>query len=546
MVLISLIHFVSLPCHALSSVDPSPGKMVQDQQDPTAIAQCSNQINSCNSMLDSVCTSYCTTQKTANCLTQCKSDYGFILDVTASCQAIVSHSATPPACRTPSLPSNSMTGASGNLPPDEQSGAKTPKPTSTTPESPECREAFGNATSACGKQPSASGVSQDNSGGVSGACSGDRTIGVQVATQWSDIADSCFNAITECSTRCQGTKYEDSCNNLRAKGITAQHNATASAKAGGDAGLGCQNDSSVKDASNKDRSGDTTDASSDKTDSTDNTKDTINDKNKNNNNPSPFNFPSNMMPNSAANSQPPQATPPPSPITPPAPPNNGLIGATPPPPPEHQKDANTGTSFDPGGQATNEGGGAGIDVGRAGDVRHQQSGLFPSLDGTDKPSGGRGGAGGEFGGGRSGMSPGMMGGAMANQAAGNRVAPSSSSGFGAPKVSTDVLKGERGGGGGGFTNAGGGGNADAASRTPASNTSDAFFNAFGMRVDGMARFRGLDLKQYLPGGMRDPARRISGGNFAHPDIRPMGDSLWQSISNRFQVHCRLQLLYDCK
>jgi hypothetical protein len=73
----------------------------------------------------------------------------------------------------------------------------------------------------------------------------------------------------------------------------------------------------------------------------------------------------------------------------------------------------------------------------------------------------------------------------------------------------------------------------------------ASFGSFGGGGSDMKDMRGLDLKQYLPGGSKDGTRRISGANFAHPDINNQNSNMWVNISNRFQVHCKLQLLYDC-
>jgi hypothetical protein len=107
---------------------------------------------------------------------------------------------------------------------------------------------------------------------------------------------------------------------------------------------------------------------------------------------------------------------------------------------------------------------------------------------------------------------------------------------------TDILKGERAGSG----------YSSPVSRSIASvsrRRGGMNFNGFGKSFGGgedLNRMRGLDLKQYLPGGARDGTRRLSGVNFAHPDIHSQYDNLWSTVSNRFRIHCKLQLLYDCR
>jgi hypothetical protein len=109
-------------------------------------------------------------------------------------------------------------------------------------------------------------------------------------------------------------------------------------------------------------------------------------------------------------------------------------------------------------------------------------------------------------------------------------------------TSADILKGERGGGGGfgGY----GGANRGLASANRGGRNGLNF--SLGGGGDDLSRMRGLDLKAYLPGGRQDPTRRLSGVNFAHPDIHRSDESLFVVISNRFQIHCKLQQLFDCR
>ena len=49
----------------------------------------------------------------------------------------------------------------------------------------------------------------------------------------------------------------------------------------------------------------------------------------------------------------------------------------------------------------------------------------------------------------------------------------------------------------------------------------------------------------VPGGDRFLAGRMAGVGAPHPQLHGPNENFWQVISARFQVHCKLQLLYDC-
>lgn len=113
---------------------------------------------------------------------------------------------------------------------------------------------------------------------------------------------------------------------------------------------------------------------------------------------------------------------------------------------------------------------------------------------------------------------------------------------GAPGYTTDIDGGFRSGGG--YSQAAGGGSgyggeADQAGRRYA-----------GIRADGSDASRGpastgVDLRQYLPGGAKDPNRRL--GGFANQSAQIHGKhvNMFQQISIRFQEKCRLGELYQC-
>ncbi len=130
------------------------------------------------------------------------------------------------------------------------------------------------------------------------------------------------------------------------------------------------------------------------------------------------------------------------------------------------------------------------------------------------------------------------GGGAVPQGAGNPgVGANNVGAAGAAKARTDILQGERSGGysqmaadmkmdadgSGGFSGYGSG-----------SNTA-----ASGYRV-------GMDLKQFLPGGTKDPARKLAGQGFAErADIQSAGVNIWERISDRFRNRCAQGLLRDC-
>jgi hypothetical protein len=113
---------------------------------------------------------------------------------------------------------------------------------------------------------------------------------------------------------------------------------------------------------------------------------------------------------------------------------------------------------------------------------------------------------------------------------------------GSPGYNTQVNQGFRSasGGGSGFSSSSVADNSDMnygryAGRRPASQTSP-----------------GLDLKQYLPGGLKDPSfhRGVAGmggsGTSAGAHIHGRFVNLWNRISDKMQEKCRLGELFDCR
>lgn len=109
---------------------------------------------------------------------------------------------------------------------------------------------------------------------------------------------------------------------------------------------------------------------------------------------------------------------------------------------------------------------------------------------------------------------------------------------------TDILDGERSGGG--FS--GGSGAADDGS---VAGGGGGFSGYGGNSGDDkfQNKFTGLDLKQYLPGGSKDPSRNVASAKAndgRHPEIAPMGVSMFKKISERFEAMCKLKQLIGCE
>lgn len=131
---------------------------------------------------------------------------------------------------------------------------------------------------------------------------------------------------------------------------------------------------------------------------------------------------------------------------------------------------------------------------------------------------------------------GVPGGGAAGGGSGFEGMGGDGSGGGASGYKTDVLAGERGGGGysgnSSMEPSGGGG-----------------FGGYGSGGGEFKnRFSGLDLKQYLPGGKKDPKRGLASANLnsGHPEISPVGVSIFKKISERYDAKCKLKMLMSCE
>ena len=96
---------------------------------------------------------------------------------------------------------------------------------------------------------------------------------------------------------------------------------------------------------------------------------------------------------------------------------------------------------------------------------------------------------------------------------------------------TDVLQGTGGGGGysvSGVPTAGGAGG----------------FAGYGSNQDN--KRKEFDLRQYLPGGAKDPKRGIAGLSGLRPEFGSKFDDIFQRVHARYTVLCKLDRMFDCK
>ena len=109
---------------------------------------------------------------------------------------------------------------------------------------------------------------------------------------------------------------------------------------------------------------------------------------------------------------------------------------------------------------------------------------------------------------------------------------------GSPGYSTDIMQGNRSGGYSQPVGMNNNGSDDGSG-------SDYRRNQGGRHTASSDAPRmGLDLKQFLPGGSKDPLRRV-GGMRRGKDIHGPSVDIWNKISTRFKHECRLTPLYDC-
>ena len=518
---LSLHLFLLFPLSALAIASNANTPAAQDDGSditPEQIAQnakntdvrlgiaCAGEVNNNNSRLASGCSAYCKTATVSNCMDRCYTGYGYresggyIYDVTSFCTSPEQYQswAAPPA--PPVEASKPKIDVASDAPVDaSKTPAKTPaekpsdekpdtKPVAKTekPSSSSCSSDLSSAQNACGQQASTPSAQQ---GGINSSCQQMTNAGVNVSQQWGNIATSCSNAISKCKSSCSGDDL-DSCSGLQSNLEYAQSMQTSSSSAAGNSGLGCQQQSG------------------------------------NGMNPSSTGGNGNGNSNSA-----PQAVAAATSVDCTNPVNASQCAV------QKSQTAATDTTGNNTGMQEASGNtgskGSGFNVGDPGtEKQNAQFGENQQQRGNQNgagmnPMGGGSSSGFNFGGGNNNQN---AGGPTPNRMAMN-----------ANKTAADVLHGE--GSRSGYSSP--------VSRSIASisgrggGMGGASFGSFGGGGGDMKDMRGLDLKQYLPGGSRDGSRRISGANFAHPDINNQNANMWVNVSNRFQVHCKLQLLYDC-
>ena len=111
-------------------------------------------------------------------------------------------------------------------------------------------------------------------------------------------------------------------------------------------------------------------------------------------------------------------------------------------------------------------------------------------------------------------------------------------GFGIPNASkTNVLQGERGGGGYSQTLA--------AMKDMQGGQGGGGFSGYG-GGNGSGIERGMDLRQFLPGGAKDPARKLAGtASPQNMQIQSATTNIWNRVTERIRTRCAQGLLRDC-
>jgi hypothetical protein len=102
---------------------------------------------------------------------------------------------------------------------------------------------------------------------------------------------------------------------------------------------------------------------------------------------------------------------------------------------------------------------------------------------------------------------------------------------GSPGYSTDVLRGFQGASG---TTTGG---------STETKNEEGGFTGYGHAPASIDP--GLDLRQYLPGGRRDPGTKLGGFRPFSTEINGPHVNVWNRITSRIQEKCRLGELIDC-
>lgn len=485
-----------------ASVDGEPSPSEDEEINLLKIRSCTDFISDCNNQISKSCRANCKNDDIGSCYESCLQASGwqqtgkFCLSATdpnfrMSCNPppIVLHDQDTDPLPHPPTPPNPTPTPNPTPSPNPPTPQPTPQPTAPTAA---CQSALTTAQTQCNR--SAPQVSASNSGGISGACSQMNNAGASMSQAWQSIASSCEAAIAKCNSSCSGSTSSSACESLNdnLSMIISQQNSAMSAS--GDS-TACQTSS-----------GDGTTPTG-----------TLN----------PSSVPNVQHANALTAMQPLAA------------PSNNLDCTNPVNASQcsmQTRNALQDSATNSGLQESDNSGrsqGGGFNVGDAG-TKSQMS----RFEGGDKnpnsnqasvnPSPASSGSG--FGG---------ASGSNANSQAQGAPAISNRANAAANNLKTEVLQGERSGGG--FSN-----------KNSATLASTAGRGHYGLSFSASARgsdlgqYKNLDLKKYLPGGQSDPTRRLSGLSSAHPDIHPQHEDLFREVTNRYQIECKLQLLFDCR
>lgn len=479
----------------------SSASPVDDEINQQKIQSCVDFVSDCNKKVSSACLQNCKNDEADFCYDSCLQSSGWVQpgkvcisatdsDFRMSCNPppIVNHdfnvTPLPPAPAPTPSPNPSPTPPSPDpAPAPTPTPAPSPSPTPNPPTAPTaaCQSALSTAQVQCNR--SAPQPSANNPGGISGACAQMNSAGASTSQAWQNIASSCEGAIARCNSACSGSTTTSDCDSLNSNldYIFSQQNAAMTASGDSTACQAVSGNGSPMSPT----SANNTNGSSPMQPSSTSTEalDCTN----------PVNVAQCSVQKSTASRDAEGST--------------GIQDA-------NALPANRGSGFNVG------------DPGITTQAPKYTEANSNSSRGVANFSPGSSGSGFNFG---SSSNNFPAAGAPNNSGRAN-VGDNGSK-------KTDVLKDARGGGGYSANNS-------ANSRSSYNGRRFGLSFSSGGNSD-FSRYDRLDLKQYLPGGLKDGTRRISSFSLAHPDIHSQNEDLWQQVSVRFQVHCKLQLLFDC-
>lgn len=225
----------------ISTAVPSWGdNLIGGDSDPTGdhaqavsenLEYCRLTFTRCNNQIDDFCRLDCKPAESEfNCYSICQKRFArkTIQEITSLCIRIVDDQQAA-TCRAPTDPGiGDPTPNPPNpdplkpVPPNPRTGGvpNTPqKKQDPTQKADKSKPADSNCIAVSGTAQAACSqqgpaVQANNSGGVNGACSQADSSGSALATKWNSLVNNCSNQISRCYSACAGTNYESDCQDL--------------------------------------------------------------------------------------------------------------------------------------------------------------------------------------------------------------------------------------------------------------------------------------------------------------------------------------------